>query len=228
MRFPHSKSSNFFAVYSTILWRNRGALLHFLTDPNALPREMPGGTCWTGLLFVPAPFSVNPQIETSHPTDGCMTGPNSTSRGCIDCWRMAAIVLLISLPAVLHAQQASSKAATNQGRVERGKYIVEGVAMCGVCHTPRNGSGGLERGQWLDGAALWLLPAGPAGDWPLKAPRIAGSPAASDDDLIRLLTTGIWKTGARLRDPMPQFRMTREDAEAVVAYLRSLTPRAGD
>jgi len=27
---------------------------------------------------------------------------------------------------------------------------------------------------------------------------------------------------------MPQFRMTREDAEAVVVYLRSLTPNSGD
>jgi len=156
-----------------------------------------------------------------------MAGTNSSSCGLIDRGRWTILVLLISLPVVLHAQQASSK-TINQSRVERGKYLVEGVAMCGMCHTPRNGSGELEREQWLDGAALWLLPARPAGDWPLKAPRIAGSPAASDEDLIRLLTTGIWKTGTRLRPPMPQFRMSRDDAEAVVAYLRSLTPRAGD
>src|SRR5438309_109690 len=38
------------------------------------------------------------------------------------------------------------------------------------------------------------------------------------------LTTGVWPDGQRLRPPMPQFRMSREDAESVVAYLRSLTP----
>ena len=115
-----------------------------------------------------------------------------------------------------------------EGLVTRGKYLVEGVAMCGTCHTPRNSSRDPDQARALDGAALWLLPAQPTSDWPLKAPRIAGSPAASDEELIRLLTTGIWKDGSRLRAPMPQFRMTREDAESVVAYLRSLTPGPGD
>jgi mono/diheme cytochrome c family protein len=46
--------------------------------------------------------------------------------------------------------------------------------------------------------------------------------------MIRLLTTGVWTDGNHLRPPMPQFRMSREDAAAVVAYLRALTPRAGD
>lgn len=120
------------------------------------------------------------------------------------------------------------KAAANDSRIARGKYIVEGVAMCGMCHTPRTDSGEIDSGRSLDGAAVWLLPAHPSGNWPLKAPRIAGTPPASDDDMIRLLTTGIWTDGTHLRPPMPQFRMTREDAEAVVVYLRSLTPSSGD
>ncbi len=128
------------------------------------------------------------------------------------------------------AQQRSPKAnaTLNQGKVARGEYIVNGVAMCGMCHTPRNDANEIDRGRWLDGAALWLLPAHPQQDWPLKAPRIAGEPPASDEEMIRLLTTGIWKTGTYLRPPMPQFRMSTEDAQAVVAYLRSLTPHAGD
>ena len=119
-------------------------------------------------------------------------------------------------------------AESNGGRVARGKYIVEGVAMCGMCHTPRTDSGEIDQEKWLGGAALWLLPARPTAGWPLKAPRLAGSPAASDEELVQLLTTGIWKNGNHLRPPMPQFRMSREDAEAVVYYLRSLTPHAGD
>ena len=55
-----------------------------------------------------------------------------------------------------------------------------------------------------------------------------GSSPPSDEELVQLLTTGIWKNGNHLRPPMPQFRMSREDAEAVVYYLRSLTPHAGD
>ena len=128
------------------------------------------------------------------------------------------------------AQQRGSKTSSgaNQGKVARGEYIVNGVAMCGMCHTPRNDSNEIDQGRWLDGAALWLLPAHPQQDWPLKAPRIAGTPPASDEDMVRLLTTGIWTTGTHLRPPMPQFRMSKDDAEAVVAYLRSLTPHSGD
>jgi mono/diheme cytochrome c family protein len=125
-------------------------------------------------------------------------------------------------------QQVEATPEANGSRIARGKYIVEGVAMCGTCHTPRTESGDLDHVRWLDGAVLWLLPAQPTSNWPLRAPRIAGSPAASDDELIRLLTTGIWKDGSRLRPPMPQFRMSREDAEAIVAYLRSLSSSPGD
>ena len=123
---------------------------------------------------------------------------------------------------------SSVQAATGQAPIERGKYIVNGVAMCGMCHTPRNDSGEVETSRALDGASVWLMPAHPTENWPLKAPRIAGTPPASDDDMVRLLTTGIWKDGTRLRPPMPQYRMSREDAEAVVAYLRSLRPGPGD
>ena len=100
--------------------------------------------------------------------------------------------------------------------------------MCGRCHTPRTDSGKLDTSHWLDGASVWLLPARPTENWPLKAPRIAGTPPASDEDMIRLLTTGVWTDGSHLRPPMPQFRMSREDAESVVAYLRSLRPGPGD
>jgi mono/diheme cytochrome c family protein len=43
--------------------------------------------------------------------------------------------------------------------------------------------------------------------------------------MVKLLTTGIWITGNRLRSPMPQFRMNRADAESVVEYLKSVNPQ---
>lgn len=108
-------------------------------------------------------------------------------------------------------------------KTARGKYIVEDVAMCGQCHTPRDDNGELDRSKWLDGASLWLQPSQPTANWPLKAPRIAGNPPGSDADMIKLLTTGLWQDNKPLKPPMPPFRMTREDAEAVVAYLKSLS-----
>ena len=139
-----------------------------------------------------------------------------------------ALVIVGGRPQANSQTPQASKSGSTDSRVARGKYIVEGVAMCGMCHTPRTDSGEVDTGHSLDGASVWLLPAHTVGNWPLKAPRIAGTPPASDEDMVRLLTTGIWTDGNRLRPPMPQFRMTREDAESVVAYLRSLTPRAGD
>ena len=122
--------------------------------------------------------------------------------------------------------KTSAKATTGANRdlVARGQYIVDGVAMCGQCHTPRDGQGAPERSHWLEGASLWLTSAQPVADWPLQAPRLAGSPPGTDADMVKLLTTGIWSTGTYLRPPMPQFRMSVQDAEAVVAYLKSLTP----
>jgi mono/diheme cytochrome c family protein len=108
--------------------------------------------------------------------------------------------------------------------VARGRYLVEGVAICGQCHTPRDSAGTPDRERPLQGAPLWLNPAGSVSDWPLQAPRIAGMPPGTDDEMVKLLTTGIWRDGKFLRPPMPQFRMTRQDAESVVAYLKSLQP----
>ena len=119
--------------------------------------------------------------------------------------------------------QPRNKPAAAAPDVARGKYLVESVAVCGQCHTPRDSNGNLDRTRWLQGAPVPWLPAKPDSNWPLSAPRIGGTPPASDADMIKLLTTGVWTNGNHLRLPMPQFRMDRSDAEAVVAYLKSLT-----
>lgn len=136
-------------------------------------------------------------------------------------------VLAICLGQPVFAQSkrpANSKTSQSEGEssVARGKYIVEGVAMCGLCHTRHDAAEGSGQSQWLQGAPVWLKPAQPMQDWPLQAPRLAGTPPGTDEEMVMLLTTGIWQDGQRLRLPMPQFRMNRKDAESVVAYLKSL------
>jgi mono/diheme cytochrome c family protein len=118
----------------------------------------------------------------------------------------------------------TAKSGSNLAVIARGKYIVEGVAACGDCHTPRKANGQLDYDRWLAGAPVPYLSARPEPDWPTIAPRLAGLPPASDSQMITLLTTGIWVTGKPLRSPMPHFRMMPADAEAVLAYLKSLTP----
>jgi mono/diheme cytochrome c family protein len=97
------------------------------------------------------------------------------------------------------------------------------VAMCEQCHTPLDERGNPDRGRWLMGGPLTFRPAVSGEDWPLTEPRIARRPPGTDSDFIKLLTTGISRTGSPPRRPMPPFRMTREDAEAVLAYLKSLS-----
>jgi mono/diheme cytochrome c family protein len=125
-------------------------------------------------------------------------------------------------PASNTAQRAS-KPSGAAGDVARGKYLVEGVARCVQCHTPRDSEGNPDQRRNLQGAPVICLSPNHDPNWPLSAPRIGGTPPASDDDMVKLLMTGIWTTGNRLRAPMPQFRMDRSDAEAVVAYLKSVT-----
>lgn len=119
-------------------------------------------------------------------------------------------------------QAQPSKPVSKANLIARGKYIVEGVAACSDCHTPRKENGESDRSQWLAGAPVFFQPAKPVPGWPITAPRLAGSPPGSDADIIKLLTSGVWRDGKPLRLPMPRFRMTQGDAEAVAAYLRSL------
>jgi mono/diheme cytochrome c family protein len=138
----------------------------------------------------------------------------------------ACAVLIVAHPRPLAAQESQKAVrampASESAVAVRGKYIVEDVAMCGTCHTPRKPNGELDHSRWLAGASVPYLPAQPTTDWPTVAPRLAGLPPASNAGMVTLLTTAVWTTGKPLREPMPKFHMTRADAEAVVAYLKSL------
>ena len=143
---------------------------------------------------------------------------------------LLAIVALLFLVGGLQfaaAQQSrqpdkNPKNSNKADLIARGKYLVEGVAACGDCHTPRDENGDLISSRWLEGAPVFLKPAIPQPGWAIVAPRLAGLPPGSDAEIITLLTTGLWR-GKPLRPPMPHFRMTRADAEAIIAYLKSLS-----
>lgn len=121
-----------------------------------------------------------------------------------------------SIPASAQAKQS------DQALIERGRYIVEDVAMCELCHTPRDEHGNPDRGRWLKGGPTQLRPSYPAPTWTFIEPKIGGGPPGTDADFIKLLTTGIARTGFPPNPPMPPFRMTQPDAQAVLAYLKSL------
>jgi mono/diheme cytochrome c family protein len=137
--------------------------------------------------------------------------------------RFAAALLASGLAMATPASPQARKADPARGAaVERGRYIVEQVAMCVECHTPRDADGHLLRERVFKGAPVPVVAPFRGQTWALEAPNIAGMKGYTEETGIRLLSEGISRTGAPPRPPMPPFRMTREDASAVVAYLMSI------
>jgi mono/diheme cytochrome c family protein len=141
-------------------------------------------------------------------------------------WALAAVpaVTIATGATALLAQQPPQGGASQPAAdpVARGRYIVEDVATCWRCHSPVDSHGERDHTHWLLGGQVGTRPTVPSGDWAIVAPRIAGAPPGTDEQFVTLLMTGIARTGHAPRQPMPQFRMTRADAEAVLAYLKSL------
>jgi hypothetical protein len=123
------------------------------------------------------------------------------------------------------AGQKPRPKATSATMLARGKYLVEQVGLCGDCHTPRNEKGEPIQEQWLQGATLDFKPIVPMPVWADKAPVIAGLPGWEKEAAIKFLMTGFAYNGLPGRPPMPQYRFNQTDAEAIVAYLKSLPPR---
>jgi len=133
-----------------------------------------------------------------------------------------ALLLAPAASAQANVANKTVKDAAQAGRIARGQYIVEDLVQCTRCHTPVNDNGQPDRGQWLMGGPIQTRPTYNSPSWALRAPRIAGRPPGTDADFIRLMTTGIARDGEPPDPPMLQFKMTRDDAEAVLAYLKSL------
>ena len=141
--------------------------------------------------------------------------------------RLITSVLLTSLflfsSGLTNAQVKPKQQAADTELVRRGKYIVDQVALCVECHTPRDENGSLKVSEYLRGAPIPVKsPPYPQMKWALKAPAIAGLPGYTEEQSIRLLMDGLTRDGRKPDPPMPQFRLNRSDAEAVVAYLKSL------
>jgi mono/diheme cytochrome c family protein len=115
-------------------------------------------------------------------------------------------------------------------RVERGRYLVEGVAGCFTCHSevdwksegapPVSAKKGAGLAFTLDGMP-WLV-----------APNITpdketGAGLWSDDQLARAIREGIGHDGRALFPLMPYAlyrKMSDEDLASIVVYLRSIAP----
>ncbi len=128
--------------------------------------------------------------------------------------------IALAAGALFAVQRPAARAAAAPS--DRGAYIVEHLSRCGQCHTPRDETGNLVMTRTLSGAPIPLRSPFLGQPWAFAAPNIRGFAGYTDEEAIRLLTEGVTRGGTPPQLPMQQFGMTREDAAAVVAYLRSL------
>jgi mono/diheme cytochrome c family protein len=139
----------------------------------------------------------------------------------------ALVLVLVPLAAVSwRAPTAGQPKSDNvdDETLKRGAYLVNNVAQCGNCHTPRNAKGELDTTRHLQGAPIWFKSTKIKFEkWEDAAPDLTASGLASkwgEEKLVKFLSTG-----GRADAPMPVFKLAVSDARAVVAYLRSLPPK---
>jgi len=137
--------------------------------------------------------------------------------------KFAGMGIAVAVFAVL-ASAFSPPEPSQADKIARGKYLVEGVVLCGDCHTPHDEKGEAIEGRAFRGAPLTFKPITPVPGFADKAPNIAGLRGWEDEAAVKFLMTGIAYNDLPARPPMPQYRLNRDDAEAVVAYLKSLKP----
>ncbi len=182
--------------------------------------------------------------EGRRPDDSMIGPPMPVAgyRGVSDRDMLAIVTYLRSVPAVKHIAPksyyraplpttygpASRKVADvpRGNKVAYGAYLAGPLGHCMECHSKPApdgsadlvkglGAGGIVfRGPWGESTAGNLTPTG-LGQW-------------TDDEIKKVITTGLRPDGKRLKPPMGTAyyaNMTPADLDALVAYLRSLPPK---
>jgi mono/diheme cytochrome c family protein len=125
---------------------------------------------------------------------------------------------------------STAPAQAPKSGVERGRYLVDHVALCSDCHTPRNSIGVPNRSMYLAGASQKIGPLGEAvsnitpdketgiGDWKREdiAELLKSATKPDLDNVQGLMYEVIQGTPHGFKD------MTREDALAIADYLKSI------
>lgn len=135
----------------------------------------------------------------------------------------AGVTACVLALAALADSRRNASSLPETAPTERGRYLVHRVGMCIDCHSPRDEKGSFIESQHLMGSPLAFAPTVPM-PWTPAAPRLAGLPAGfTEADTVHFLMTGERPNGRPPPlPPMPPYRFSRDDAEAIAAYLRSL------
>lgn len=124
---------------------------------------------------------------------------------------------------------SGSPAQAPKSGIDRGRYLVEHVSLCGDCHTPRNSIGVPNRSLYLAGASAKTGFLGE--DVPNITPdKETGIGDWKRDDIAHLLLTGTKPDLDNVQGLMAEIvdqgykSMSKDDALAIADYLKSIPP----
>lgn len=151
---------------------------------------------------------------------------------------LCAFILIIPFAGYLYFQLAFPKVGPPEDlhvtatpeKLERGKYLAHNVAVCLDCHSTRDWtrySGPVMPDSWGKGGEIFDESMGLPGTIYARNITPAGIGKWTDGELLRAFTTGVNRDGEALFPLMPYThfgKMTREDAESILVYVRSLPP----
>ncbi|MBK1657677.1 c-type cytochrome [Paracraurococcus ruber] len=118
-------------------------------------------------------------------------------------------------------------AAQPDALVARGRQLVEGIAACGNCHTPKGPQGDVAGMAYAGGFVIDI-----PGAFRAVVPNITPDPETgigrwSDAEIARAIRDGKRPDGSTIGPPMP-IELYRDiadaDLAAIIAYLRSVAP----
>jgi mono/diheme cytochrome c family protein len=122
---------------------------------------------------------------------------------------------------------SNSPAQAPKSGIERGRYLLEHVSLCGDCHTPRNSIGVANRSLYLAGAGEKIGPLGQA--VPNITPdKETGIGEWKREDIAELLLSGTKPDLDNVQGLMAEVvehgykDMTKQDAHAIADYLKSI------
>ena len=127
--------------------------------------------------------------------------------------------------ALFHSDKRFTPDPGKSAEVNRGDYLVNGLAHCDTCHTPRNLLMAADNDKALSGGALgsWYAPN-------ITSDKVSGIGAWSSDELVKYLRTGHVEGKAQAAGPMAEAvenslqHLGEADLKAIAAYLLQTRP----
>lgn len=136
-------------------------------------------------------------------------------------------VLLTAITLALPFLGVTSLAAKAETLLQRGAYLMNSVAVCGNCHTPKGPQGDLPGMELAGMENMFVVP-----EMTVHAPNITpdvetGIGGWTEEDLIKAIREGIRPDGSLIGPPMPVARyrdLSDRDVRALAVYVRSVPP----